>query len=121
MGGLDSCKIRRRLADRTATCEGSLACPRATKVVHGSRARDVEQPALFGRGLGTARMSYRDETILEACHKDDTPFEALCAVEGHDVDGVPDLPGRIGAQARVEPGDEPGCTRTRVVPEVLHR
>ncbi len=83
------------------------------------RARDVEQPALLGGRLGTAGMGDRDETLLEAGNEDDPPLETFCAVKGHDVDGVADLPRRIGTQARLEPGDEADCTRVRVVPEVL--
>lgn len=93
--------------------------PRASKLVHGPRAGDVEQPALFGGGLGTAGMGDRDETILEAGNEDDPPLETFCAVKGHDVDSVADLPRRIETQARLEPGDEAGCARVRVVPEVL--
>ena len=67
-----------------------------------------------------AGMGDRDETILEPGNEDDPPLETLCAVKGHDVDGVADLPRRIGTQARLEPGDESGCARVRVVPEVLN-
>ena len=56
-------------------------------------------------------MGDRDETILEAGNEDDSPLETLCAVKGHDVNGVADLPRRVGTQARLEPGDEAGCAR----------
>jgi len=111
MGGLDRREIRRGLANRATTSESPFARPRATEVVHRARARYIEEPALFGDGLATACMGDRDKSFLEPGHEDDSPFETLCAVEGQEVDGVADLPRRIGAQARLQPGDEPAGTR----------
>ncbi len=121
MGGLDGCKIGRRLTNRTASPERSLPCPRATKVVHGASARDIEEPALLGGGLRTAGVGDRHKSVLEPGHEHDPPLESLCSVEGHDVDGVADLSGRIGAQARLEPGDEPGRAGARVIAQVVSR
>ena len=59
-------------------------------------------------------MGDRDKTVLEPGHEDDAPLETLCAMEGHDVDGVTSLTRRVGAQARLEPGDEPGPRSRRV-------
>jgi len=73
--------------------ERSLPCPRATKVVHGASARDIEEPALLGGGLRTAGVGDRHKSVLEPGHEHDPPLESLCSVEGHDVDGVADLSG----------------------------
>jgi len=119
MGCLDRREVRRRLARRQPTCEGSLPSPGTTKIVHGARAGDIEQPALFGDGLGTACMGDRDEAILEPGQEDDSPFETLGAMKCHEVDGVTGLAGRIGTQARFEPRHERACASAGVVSEVL--
>jgi hypothetical protein len=55
----------------------------------GSRAGDIEEPALLGEGVGIAGMGDGHIAVLEPRDEDDCPLEALCPVERGELDLVP--------------------------------